>query len=142
MGVGSSTHTKKSPVTAIVDKSDNKQEVTSSGDVTGSRRASGGTVKMATLVGSVGVGSSSGMNNSGVLNTTAAVVWSPPETHITSSGGESNSIIVQEVTPRLAAKTPPIHTRFPSLEPKVDLRKRRGKKPADIDAFVIPLKKG
>jgi hypothetical protein len=145
MGVGSSTPTKNShekrdfrPIRSA-EKVEIKQEVTSSDhDITGGHRSARSPSKSARMV--VPVDTSSIDNNHNILTTSTAVVWAPPETPIVNNN--SGGIILHEMSPKLTGKTPPIHTRFPSLEPKVDLRKRRGKKPADIDAFVVPLRKG
>ena len=90
----------------------------------------------------------------GGTKTGSGLIWSPPQGD---SMGTVSGCIQQEQqgtysqvvhspishTPRLlGGPSLAIHSKYLPPDPKVDLRKRRGKKPTDIEAFLIPLRKG
>lgn len=90
----------------------------------------------------------------GTARTGSGLVWSPPQGGVVKTDGghvqqekqEDHSHAVHTPvshTPRLlGGPSLAIHSKFLPPDPKVDLRKRRGKKPTDIEAFLVPLRKG
>lgn len=90
----------------------------------------------------------------GGTKTGSGLIWSPPQGEVLETAGgcvqqEKQGAVSHAVptpsshAPRLVAgPSLAIHSKFLPPDPKVDLRKRRGKKPTDIEAFLVPLRKG
>lgn len=90
----------------------------------------------------------------GGTKTGSGLIWSPPQGDVLETAGGcvqqekqgAHSHVVHAPAshaPRLlGGPSLAIHSKFLPPDPKVDLRKRRGKKPTDIEAFLVPLRKG
>lgn len=90
----------------------------------------------------------------GKTRTGSGLVWSPPQGGVAETDGGQAQLEKQgdhshavhtpvSHTPQLlGGPSLAIHSKFLPPDPKVDLRKRRGKKPTDIGAFLVPLRKG